>query len=91
MCRIDSQPNIDKLKNKLGFGWHIFPIKLETKKTNVSKISPIIKNELFCIHCGCTDIVLVGFDEYQTVSGESVEWVYKCNACKKNMTIVKEP
>jgi hypothetical protein len=91
MCRIDSQPNIEKLKGKLGFGWHIFPIKLETKKANPSKVSSLIQNELFCIHCNSIDISLVGFDEYQTVSGDSVEWVYKCNTCKKNMTIVKEP
>ncbi|NJO88430.1 MAG: hypothetical protein HC831_05270 [Chloroflexia bacterium] len=83
MCRIDSQPNIDKLKDKLGFGWHIFPIKLETKKANDSKISPLTESELFCIHCGSSDIVLVGIDEYQTVSGDSIEWVYNCNTCKK--------
>jgi hypothetical protein len=92
MCHIDNQPNIDKLKSKLGFGWHIFPLELKTKKVNLASINPSLnKNELFCIHCGSHELTLVGFDEYQTVSGDSAEWVYQCKMCKKNMTIVKEP
>lgn len=89
MCRIDSQPNIEILKNKLGYGWHVFPIELETKNQNMPRLSLEQKN-LFCIHCKNQDLQLIGYDEYETVSGSSSEWVYKCTSCQKNMTIVKE-
>ena len=91
MCRIDSQPNIENLKSKLGFGWHIFPLKLRTKRVELSQTTSNIESiDLFCIHCGSSELTLIGFDEYQTVSGDSTEWVYQCKMCKKNMTIVKD-
>lgn len=90
MCKIDNQQNIEKLKTELGIGWYIYPIELNT--LNSSKAEPSLKNkkQLFCVHCLSKNISLIGYDNYNTVNGQSAEWVYSCSNCGKRMTLVNE-
>ena len=86
---LNDLPNIDKLKKKLGCNWYVYPIGLDTKN-NLADINEDKKDELFCVHCQSKDLVLLASDNYQTVIGNSSEWVYKCNNCGKDMTVIRE-
>ena len=90
MCKFDNQHIVEELKSKLGFGWHVYPVNIYQNSNKNLKQAVHYKGPVFCVHCRGVNILQVYSDVYGTASGGGTEWVYKCNDCKKFMSVEHE-
>ena len=90
MCKFDNQHIVEELKNKLGFGWHVYPVNIY-QKSGKSFNKPIAyRGPLYCVHCRSGNISELHYATYGIVSGGSKEWVFQCDDCYKFMSVEHE-
>ena len=90
MCKFDKQHIVEELKNKLGSGWHVYPVNIYQNSTRSFTKSIIYCGSAYCVHCRSNSISVVHTDSYETFLGGATEWVFQCKDCEKFMSIEHE-
>jgi len=90
MCKFDKQHIVEELKNKLGFGWHVYPVNIHQNSTKKHRKPLVYSGVVYCVHCRSNNIHEIFKDSYGTMNGGATEWVYQCKDCNKSMTVEHE-